>query len=657
MLTGRTLPRVGDVMAVTPRGVAAVPTPATILVVDDSESNRDTLLALLDTPDYRLTEAADGPAALRAATEIPPDLVLLDVMMPGMDGFEVCRRLRADPVLGEVPIVIVTALDDRQSRVSGLEAGADDFITKPFDAAELRARVRTITRLNRYRRLLESDARIREQAQWLDEASDAIYVCDAGGGIVYWNQGAARLFGWTTAEALGQHPARLLDGIPFRDVDADAGVTPAHEPEHRQHDVQCVTREGRAITVARRVTQLPNTAGERPGWLFIDTDVTDRKLAEHQLQRAQRLESIGTLAGGIAHDLNNALGPILMTTDLLRMDYPDRTELIDIIEASVQRGAAMVRQVLTFAKGVEGARLLLQPARLMTATEKIVRSTFPKNIRLETRGARDLRTIVGDPTQLDQVLLNLCVNARDAMPGGGTLTMEADNVDVDATLAGADGTPGRHVVWRITDTGTGIPADVLDRIFEPFFTTKGPDKGTGLGLSTTVGIVKNHGGFVRVESRLGLGSSFAVYLPAAESSVPIADVADRERSTVSFHGETILVVDDEPRLLDVFVRLLTPLNVKPITAQGGAEALARLSEIQAELHVVILDVHMPGIDGLAVARELRRLAPHAAILLCSGRLSDELADQFAALGVTARLDKPFTPSALTAALGALLGHR
>jgi signal transduction histidine kinase len=249
-------------------------------------------------------------------------------------------------------------------------------------------------------------------------------------------------------------------------------------------------------------------------------DLTELRRAQQQTLRAQRLESIGRLAGGVAHDLNNALAPIVIATEMLYERYPDSTELLDTVSASAKRAADMVKQLLTYARGVEGARRIIQPQQLLKEMEKIIRSTFPKDIELRTDYAPNLQPILGDATQLQQVLLNLCVNARDVMPRGGTLTLAAENVDLDAATASVipEARPGRYVVWRVTDTGPGIPPGIVDRIFEPFFSTKGPAQGTGLGLSTAVGIVKSHGGLIRVSSPPGQGATFEAFLPVSDAS-------------------------------------------------------------------------------------------------------------------------------------------
>ena len=387
-------------------------------------------------------------------------------------------------------------------------------------------------------------------------------------------------------------------------------------------------------------------------------NITQMRLLERQQRRAQRLDSIGTLASGIAHDLNNALAPIMMGVEMLRMQYPGETNLLDTIDGSAKRGADMVRQLLTFAKGAEGERVSINPKLLLREMQKIMKATFPKNIQVGIKLDAELPTVLGDVTQLHQVLLNLCVNARDAMPNGGALTVEAQSREVDAVYAQSvpDAKPGQYVALRVRDTGTGIPPEILDRIFDPFFTTKGPDKGTGLGLSTVMGIVKGHNGFLQVYSQPGQGSTFTVYLPVDR---PGHDTEFAAQATVEFRGqgETILLVDDESAVREMARAVLRRLNFKPLIATDGADGLMQAAEHRVELNAIITDLHMPHMDGLAFVRALRRMLPEIPVVVASGRMEDAVAEEFKSLGVTSRLDKPFTEVQLAGALKNLLAGK
>jgi len=389
-------------------------------------------------------------------------------------------------------------------------------------------------------------------------------------------------------------------------------------------------------------------------------DITDRKRLdaeqsqhERQVSRAQRLESIGTLAGGIAHDLNNALTPILMMLDLLKEQYPGEAEALDTVERSANHAAEMVRHLLSFAKGNEGRRLQLQPRLLLKEMEKIVKGTFPKNIRIYVRCPKELACIVGDATQLHQVLLNLCVNARDAMPEGGTLSLEAAPAD-DGEAPGTEGR--KYVVLRVSDSGSGIDPNMMERIFDPFFTTKGPEKGTGLGLFTAAGIVKGHEGFIRVHSQPGQGSSFSVFLPVMAGT---GDAEPTSESTAAFSGnrELILYIDDESEVRTAARAVLTRLNFTPLIAKDAMSGLLQAMQHRTDLRAVITDLHMPHMDGLAFVRALRHSLPQIPVIIASGRLDGAPTKELKRLAITALLDKPFTQGMLANALRTALGPK
>jgi PAS domain S-box-containing protein len=366
-----------------------------------------------------------------------------------------------------------------------------------------------------------AEKRIREQAEMLNRAHEAIIVRDIHTRrISFWNQGAERLYGWTAAEAKGRDMGELIFAEASR-LEAVTGQLLKTGEWRGEHDH--VSKAGERLIISGSATLVRDAGGEPKSALCINIDITAQKNLEELLLRAQRMESLGTLASGVAHDLNNILAPIMMSVPLLRRDLsPEQREgIISTIEISAKRGAEIVKQVLTFGRGVEGERHPLQMAELIDEMVKILAETFPKNVEIVPAIDSHLWPIIGDATQLHQVLLNLCVNARDAMPDGGELRLRARNFSVvdDGTCLLPEATPGPHVLIEITDTGAGIPREIQHRIFDPFFTTKGAGHGTGLGLSTVLGIVKNHGGCIDVASAPGKGTAFKVYLPAiAEAS-------------------------------------------------------------------------------------------------------------------------------------------
>ncbi len=502
--------------------------------------------------------------------------------------------------------------------------------------------------------LRASERRFREM---LENVELIAMTLDLDGRITFCNDCLLRVTGQSREQVIGQDWFALF--IPETDMalrkmfddTASIGEIPAH------HENPIKTKAGELREIAWNNTTLRDGAGNIIGVASLGEDITERRLHERHAIRSQRLESLGTLAGGVAHDLNNALSPILMGMELLKMRYPAESNIIDMFQTSAKRGADMVRQLLTFAKGAEGERASIPPARLVAELENMMKGSFPKNIHLIIHTEPDLPTVLGDATQVHQVLLNLCVNARDAMPHGGTLTLEALCMDVDAAYASAipDARPGRHVVLRVRDTGTGIPPNIIDRIFDPFFTTKGPDKGTGLGLSTVLGIVKGHGGFLHVYSEPGQGSTFAAYLPAEQTGSNVETTHMGEPTTRSYgRGETVLIVDDEALVREMGQEVLQRLNFKPLTAMDGADGLIQVASHLTDLRLIITDLHMPHMDGLTFVRVVRRMLPDIPIVISSGRLEEPQVGEFAELGVKSRLDKPFTELQLADTLMKLL---
>lgn len=497
----------------------------------------------------------------------------------------------------------------------------------------------------------QSDARIREQASLLDKAQDAIMVRDLHHVITFWNKGAERIYGWTAEEAIGRPVTELLylDTTNF-DKAFEHTICTGEWVGELMH----VNREGNDLIIESRWTLVKGPDGTPQSLLVINTDISEHRNLESQFQRAQRLESIGTLAGGIAHDLNNILAPISMAIELLKMRMPEAwgIELLDTIAASAKRGTDMVGQVLSFARGMEGRRIEIHPQQAIREVESFMRDTFLKNILIDVNAHRDLWSIQGDPTQLHQVLLNLCLNARDAVGEDGKISITAENVEIDESFAAInlEAKTGPHVRIQIEDNGEGITPENLEKIFDPFFTTKSIGKGTGLGLSTTRSIIKSHGGFIRVFSRIGKGTRFRVYLPAQPE---ILDPIVRARIELPHgNGETVLVVDDEEFIRQITKETLETFGYRTLLALDGNEALAIYSENQPLVRVVLTDMMMPGMDGGELIHCLMKLDPQISIIATSGIDSNK--DLAYAAGVKAFLPKPCTAEVLLKCLREIL---
>lgn len=392
--------------------------------------------------------------------------------------------------------------------------------------------------------------------------------------------------------------------------------------------------------------------------LVLMRDLTDKKRLEARFLRAQRLESIGTLAGGIAHDLNNVLTPIVMAVKLLRKNRPEveRMTLLEAAAASAQRGSDMIKQLLSFAGGgAETHKASIDLKMVFHEVSALLERTLPKSIQLQTQVAEELWPVLADPTQISQVLMNLCVNARDAMPEGGTLLLHAENVTLERTymLLHPDARKGRYVQVSVQDTGIGIPAENLQKIFDPFFTTKEVGKGTGLGLSTALGIVQAHGGFINVYSEPNRGTKFTFYLPAQESVETRMESQPPPRLPVG-HGECILLVDDEPHILATAKATLEAYGYHALAASSGEQALDLFKQSSSRVQAVVLDMMMPGMDGPATLRALREVDPRVRVLATSGLRAQSRVFDVLALGARGFLAKPYSDEQLLAALAEVL---
>lgn len=495
-----------------------------------------------------------------------------------------------------------------------------------------------------------AEERIRQQASLLDQAQDAILVCDLNHRILYWNSGAERIYGYGVDEVLG----RDIDGVfqSNEDFHPETGSSDSWSGEfvHKM-------RSGDSINVVSRWTLVRTDRGQPDYFLVTNTDVTEQRKSEMHLFRAQRMESIGTLAGGIAHDLNNVLSPILMSVDMLQLrdPGPESEKWLRMIRESAERGAELIKQVLTFARGLGGERVFVQIRHIIKELIGVLVQTLPKNIEVRYDIPNDLWPIMADPTHLHQVLMNLCINARDAMPAGGVLTIKSENTVVDSQVASLypDASPGRYVKVDIEDTGTGMERKIIERIFDPFFTTKEIGKGTGLGLSTTLMIVKGHGGFLNVYSEVERGSRFSIYLPAVQTGSEKAEAADETALPVG-SGETILLVDDEELIREVATATLENYGYNVIVAADGAEGKALFDEQPDRIAMVITDMAMPVMGGAEMIAAIKRVKPSQRVIAMSGMMDRTQMAEIENSGVAIVLSKPFTAERLLKAVDELL---
>ncbi len=643
-----------------PAGDWAAPRPQRlkVLIVEDNDRDTEAIVRALERAGYAPDWArVDDAAAFQAQLQTEVDVILCEGGLPGFGGLEALRLLNDSGL--PIPLIVVSHAQGEDAALNAIRNGAADFLRKDrlarlgksiehaIGQCRLRHEHRTMMEA-----LRQAEARYRGI---FENAIEGIFQATPEGRLLAANPALARILGYASPrETVG-----MVDDILGhlcseasrrqqlrRQLEVDGLVT--------GFETQAVCWDGRRTWVTLNCrTVHSETAALLEGTV---EDITERKNLESQLLRAQRLESVGRLASGIAHDLNNILMPIVISPGLLRERVADAEsrELIDSIEVSARRGADIVRQLLAFGRGTDGERVPVQLRALMSEMLSIVRETFPKNINLRSALATTVRPVRGDPTQLHQVILNLCVNARDAMPHGGELLLGLTECEVDEAMVRANtgASPGPHVVLRVADTGVGIPAEHLDKIFDPFFTTKEVGQGTGLGLSTVLGIVSSHGGFIHLESVPARGTEFRVYLPVCPSLERNEPEAPAPTGPAG-RGELILLVDDERVIRQATRTMLERHGYRVVEARDGEDALERIEQHGAEVAAVVADLLMPRMDGAELIRQLRR-RPHGPVIVAmTGVGKSPKVVQVRELGVQV-LQKPFPAETLLATLARLL---
>jgi two-component system, cell cycle sensor histidine kinase and response regulator CckA len=626
--------------------------PIKILLVEDNPGDvlllQETLSEITHF-ELELAHVERLTQALQRLQEETFDVVLLDLLLPDSTGLETFIHVYNQVPL--TPIVVLTGIADETLALRALQAGAQDYLVKgKTSGSELLMRsIRYAIERKRNEAVLYQ--REQEFRTLTENAPDIIARFDRNLRHLYVNPAIEQVTGLLVQDFIGK---------TNRDLEMPEDLVTQWEEilgrvfstgKQISFQFEFPTPNGIKHFQSRCVPELA-LDGSVESILGITRDITEQKQLESQLLRAQRLESLGTLASGIAHDLNNILTPILATAQLLPLTLPSLDEqnqnLLKLLSDSASRGSSLVQQILFFAKGTGGNRIPLQITYLLRELRQLINQTFPKSIDIQIYIPEGLWMIVGDNTQLHQVLMNLCINARDAMPNGGVLSLLPENLWIDEQYAKMEleAKVGPYLVVTISDTGVGIAPDILDRIFDPFFTTKEPGKGTGLGLSTAIGIVKSYGGFVKVSSKVGKGTQFKVFFPATETT---DGVAQENLPFLEGNGELILVVDDESSILSICKEALELHNYRVLTAADGIDAIAQYVQHKNEISVVLMDMMMPELGGEGAIKTLKLLNPQVKIIATSGIATNQGVAK-AAGAEAVFLSKPFTVDDLLSVL-------
>ncbi|MBD2460593.1 response regulator [Oscillatoria sp. FACHB-1407] len=650
-----------------------------ILLIEDSAAEARFLHEILKATiplQFHLDHVKRLGDGVNCLTQNHFNVVLLDLTLPDSQGLISIDTLTS--VAPQLPIVVLTNTNDNELALEAVRQGAQDYLVKrqvngellvrslryaierkqasealreANEALEVRVQERT-AELETTNELLKQEISSHRQAQErLELAQKAAQIGTFEWNIrsneVTWSAELESLYGLSPGSFAGQYEQWAKTLHPGDRTKTEQEFWHAvHTGEGLNTEFRIVHPDGTVHWIAAKSKVFCDETDIPLRMLGVHIDITEKKQFEAQFLQAQRLESLGTLASGIAHDLNNILTPILTIAQLLSLKLQNLDErnrqMLTMLNTSAKRGADLVKQILSFARGVEGKRISLQMGSLISEIKKILQETLcNKSIDIQTDIATDLWLVSADITQLHQVLMNLCVNARDAMPTGGILSLGVRNLWVDEQQARRylEAKPGPYVVSTVKDTGVGIAPEIINRIFDPFFTTKDIGQGTGLGLSAVLGIIKSHGGFVEVQSQVGNGSQFQIYLPAIEAMTAQVSV---DWELLSGQQELILVVDDETAICDMTKLALESYNYRVLVAHNGTEAIALCSQYPDQIDGVLLDIMMPSLNGIDTIPILQKLNPYIPIIAMSGLASTETVAQIEQLGVQRFLAKPFT---------------
>ncbi|MBA3008947.1 MAG: response regulator [Proteobacteria bacterium] len=641
-----------------------------IFIADDNPLNLKVLRAMLEANGYAVKSAVDGAQALACIRKTPPDLIILDIHMPKMTGYQVIEALKADPGLKNIPVIFISALSESANKVMGFQKGAVDYIEKPFHGNEVKARVETHLKLQYYQRQLKEQAASSEKRFQLTFENAAVGIAHTrmNGSFFRVNKCLCNILGYTEQEFETLTVQNLTlpedweqDLLTIKDLFNDRISTIRREKRYIRKDKRVIW--GRVTVSMARDSRNDSKYG-----IMVVEDITDRieaeknrKKMEGQLRQAQRMEAIGTLASGIAHDFNNILGVIMGHTDMAKRKLAKGASAeknLDAVRTAANRAKDLVKQILTSCRQAAQEKTPIRIDDIVKETLTLLEASLPATIVIKT-DIQKCAPILADPTQIHQVIMNLCTNAFHAMEeGGGTLTLGLKHLSrsQDLSVNALSLAPGEYTLLEVSDTGSGINPSLLERIFEPYFTTKPKNKGTGLGLSVVHGIIKSHGGEIFVSSEKETGTHFKVYLPCLNQG-PESQIKEADGSPIPGGGETLLIVDDNAPYLEMMTDLLTELGYGVTAIRNPFEALNLIREKPGLFDCLITDYTMPDMKGFQLAQQVRKASPDLPIIMYTGFDETIAKKNSAAMGISAFLAKPVVLSETAATLRAVLGKK
>jgi PAS domain S-box-containing protein len=627
---------------------------AKILIVDDEPLSIDLIAHILGR-DYEVLAATNGDDAIEISTKQLPDLILLDVSLPKKDGYEVCRLLKSHELTSDIPVIFITGLEGDGFEKKALELGAADFILKPMDPGMVRLRVRNNIELKLHRDELKS---ANEYNRSLIEASlDPLVTIGHDGKITDVNRATEKVTGAPREELIGREfsdyftdPEKAKTG--FQRVFMEGSV--------HDYELEIMHRNGRVVPVLYNASVYRDTAGNIGGVFAAARDISERRNLEQQLRQSQKMEAIGTLTGGIAHEFNNIMTAVIGYGSLLKLKLSRDGELLSKVDAllsAADRAAVLVRSLLSFSRKQGSDLRSIDLNGFISQLVEMIRRLIREDIHLDVSPADCRLTIKADSNQIEQVLVNLVNNSQDAMPNGGTISIDVGPADLDESFIETHGfgIKGRYALINFSDTGQGMEEETRRKIFEPFFTTKEVGKGTGLGLSICYGIIKQHEGYIICESETGKGTRFSIYLPL----IPPEEEKCESKTDAQPKGgnETILIAEDNDDVREVAMEILKDYGYKVIGAIDGKDALAKFCDYRNEISLVIMDVIMPRMNGRELFSEIYRLKPGTKVIFSSGYTSDVLPEEMKRMKGYPFLSKPFVPEKLLRCVRDLLDEK